>query len=128
MANGDITYSRKGAETMATAFASGKYVGAAALNIDILVGFTPSKIEIWNETDGNGFIWTVGITQGDMMQTVGATGVQTLETITGAPVPITQAMTDADGVQVAGEGFRVPLGTTTVLNTDADDCYWVAWR
>ena len=128
MANGDITYSKKGAETGATAFASGKYVGAAALNLDILCGFTPSQIEIWNETDGLGFIWYVGIAQGSMMQTVGADGVQTLEAITGAPTPITPDLLDADGLQVAGQGFRVPLGTTTVINTDADDCYWKAWR
>ena len=122
MANGDITYSRKGAETMITAFASGRYTGLATANIDMLIGFTPSRIEIWNETDGFGFIWTVGMTQGVMMQTVGSTGVQTMETITGAPTPLTAALS------VLGEGFRVPLGTTTVINTTGDDCYWIAWR
>ena len=122
MANGEITYSNPGGEMNSKALASGKYTGLATANIDIICGFTPSKIEIWNETDGYGFEWFTGITQGSMLQTVGSTGVKTLETITGAPVPLTKALSEA------GQGFRVPLGTTTVINTTADDCYWAAWR
>ena len=122
MANGDITYTTPGGQSGNKAFASGKYTGLATENIDILCGFTPSKIHIWNETDGYGFEWFTGITQGSMLQTVGSTGVKTLESITGAPVPLTNALS------TAGAGFRVPLGTTTALNTTADDCYWEAWR
>jgi hypothetical protein len=123
MANGDITYPNKGGADAVKAFASGKYTGLATANIDILCGFVPSKIKIWNETDGYGFEWFTGIAQGSMLQTVGSTGVKTLEAITGAPTPLA-----ASASNVTGIGFRVPLGTTTVINTTADDCYWEAWR
>ncbi len=122
MANGDITYSNPGGHSGNKAFASGKYTGEAASNIDILCGFTPAKIHVWNETDGYGFTWFEGMTQGTMIQVKGDDGVTTLETVTGAPVPLTPALS------TAGAGFRVPLGSDTVLNTDADDCYWEAWR
>ncbi len=121
MANGDIIYSNPGGNLIPSVFASGKYTGLQTANIDILCGFTPSKIEIWNETDGYGFEWFTGLTQGDMLQTVGSTGVKTLETVTGAPVPLTAAL------DAAGQGFRIPSGTT-VINTTADDCYWIAYR
>lgn len=118
MANGDITYSNR--ETMGAnkAFASGKYTGLATSNIDVICGFVPGRIVIHNDTDDTEYMWMIGITQGSMFQYTSA-GSKTLESVTGAPTPLNGS---------EGEGFRVPLGTTTVLNTTADDCYWEAWR
>lgn len=122
MANGDITYSNPGGELNAKAFASGRYTGLATANIDILCGFVPSRIVIHNDTDNTTYIWFKGIAQGSMFQ-ITEQGIKSLEVVTGAPTPLA-----ASGTNTAGEGFRIPLGTTTVLNTTGDDCYWEAWR
>jgi hypothetical protein len=131
MANGDITYSRKGGESLVKSFASGSYVGLATATIDIIVGFTPSKIVMHNDTDDTEYTWFTGVAQGSMFQRIAA-GDKTLEVLGSAgveaPLPLTAAMKDAAGALVDGEGIRVPLGTTTALNTTADVVYWEFWR
>lgn len=135
MANGDITYSNPGAESAHKAFASGIYEGLATADIAILCGFVPAKIVIHNDTDDTTYVWFKGMTQGQMFQ-YAAAGDKTLETVTGAPVPITsdasvlgESLYDGAAYFAPdGEGFYIPLGTTTVLNTTGDKVYWEAWR
>ena len=131
MADGDITYSRKGGETMATSFASGSYIGLATANIDLIVGFTPSKIVFHNDTDDTEYTWFTGVAQGSMFQRVAA-GDKTLEVLGSAgveaPLPLTSTMLTAAGALVDGEGIRVPLGTTTALNTTSNVVYWEFYR
>jgi hypothetical protein len=113
MANGDITYTNPGGQSINKALSSGLYIGSGA-ELNIIVGFQPSKIVLHNDTDDTEFVWFAGMAAGTMFQYTSA-GAKTM--ITGGPT----VYAGADG-----EGFTVP--TTAVLNTAADLVYWEAYR
>ena len=114
MANGDITYSNPGGDSNVQAFASGKFVGVAAAT-NIICGFQPNKIILYNHTDASKFTWVKGMTAGHFFQVVTA-GTQTVVT-SGGPTVYSGS---------SGEGFTIP--NTAVFNTAADDITWEAWR
>lgn len=130
MANGDITYTQNNCSLDVSAFACGTYVGSGAA-INIILGFVPSMIQIFNDTDDTEFLWFRGVAAGSMFQRVAA-GDRTL--VTGGPTLYGDTSDDGNPPQDAyeshsetGQGFTIPAAATA-LNTAADACYWVAWR
>jgi hypothetical protein len=125
MANGDITYSNPGGLENVKAFACGSYIGLAAGNIDIICGFTPSMVVLQNVTSKEMFMFhtSMASTYGFLSIADGTrTFVQLGSSGVESPVVLTPALSSA------GEGFRVPLGTTTAFNTDGEVTHWQAWR
>lgn len=116
MANGDITYDNAGGNLVPSAFASGTFIGVAAAT-NILCGFKPNKIVLYNLTDASKFIWVKGMDAATFMQqlTAGTTTVVT----SGGPVVF-------DGDDDECQGFTIP--NTAVFNTAADDIVWEASR
>ena len=125
MANGDITISQNTVALDAPAFATGTYVGSAAA-INIVLGFVPSMIQIFNDTDDTEFLWFRGVAAGSMFQRVAA-GDRTL--VTGGPTLYGDTSDDTygDSNTATGQGFTIPAAASA-LNTAADACYFVAWR
>ena len=128
MANGDVTYSNPGSGDGNNAYASGKYTGiGSSAAINVICGFQPSRIAIYNDTDDCWFVWFKGIAAGSMLQSIND-GTQSL--VTGGPVVFAGKIGSFDGtnpVAPAAEGFTIPAASSA-LNTAGDDCYWEAWR
>jgi len=121
MAAGDITYANAGGQSNDKAFASGRVLADADTAINVIVGFQPSRIELWYKDTGattvDAFVlWFKGMTAAYYWNTVLSTGACTLTTSGG---PIVYAVTGA------GEGFTIPAG---LQDADEDIIDWIAWR
>jgi len=97
-------------------FVTGTVTGtAAAINVEL--GFTPSRVEIINETDPGMFIWTDSMADGEMQKTVGA-GTTTFESSGGI-----SAYAGVAGS--ASAGFTI--GTDSDMNGSSDVLHYTAW-
>lgn len=97
-------------------FATGTATGTgSAINVEL--GFTPSRVEIVNETDPGYYVWTDTMADGEMQKTVGA-GTTTFESSNGISV-----YTGSEGS--ASEGFTI--GTDSDLNGSSDVLHWTAF-
>jgi hypothetical protein len=127
MANGDITYSRVGGESVVSAFAAGSYIGLATEDIDVICGFFPAKIVLKNVTSKETCEWVVGQASTYVWLTI-ADGTRTFVQLGASGVESPVVMTTAQALVADGEGFKVPLGTTTAFNTTAEVVHWEAYR
>ena len=87
----------------------------AALNVE--VGFTPSRVEIINETDPGYYVWTSDMADAEMQKTIGD-GTTTFETSDGI-----SAYAGASGA--TGKGFTI--GADSDMNAASDVLHWTAF-
>lgn len=128
MAGAAITYDNQaGAANLYGAFASGTYTAddTTPVAVNILCGFEPSKIVLFNETTAERTEWAKGMTAADYIKTVTA-GTQTYET-SGGPVVYagaadTSAVDSHDGGTPAG--FTIPAALQAASNL----LHWQAYR
>lgn len=97
-------------------FVTGTATGTgSAINVEL--GFTPSRIEIINETDPGYYVWTDTMADGEMQKTVGA-GTTTFESSNGISAY-------AGSAGSASKGFTI--GTDSDMNAASDVLHWCAW-
>ena len=127
---GTIVYTNPGGEDCHKAFASGTITSDGAAT-NVIVGFVPSKIVIFNTTDASLFIWTKGMAAGKFYQQLTA-GTTTYEA-SGGPTVYGDTTDDtwATGAKpvfesTSGTGWTLPA--TAAMNTTSDVLVWEAWR
>lgn len=97
-------------------FATGTETGTgSAINVEL--GFTPSKVVIYNETDPGTYTWTDSMAAGEMVKVIGD-GTQTFEASGGI-----SAYAGAEGS--ASVGFTI--GTDSDMNGASDVLHYEAW-
>jgi hypothetical protein len=116
MANGDYTVNTA---SLSNDYAFGTYTGETSVANNILCGFQPRKIVLYNVTDHSMLIWVHGMDAGSYRLIVAA-GTQT-DPATGGPV-VYEGSADT-----YTEGFTIPAALAT-FNTNADEIVWEAWR
>lgn len=123
MAGQAITYDNDGGSNLYGAFASGTLTAddTTPVAVNVLVGFQPTRIVLFNETTAAKTEWWTGMTAADYIKTVTA-GTQTYET-SGGPVVYAGAAADGAG-SGESEGFTIPAALQAASNL----IHWVAYR
>lgn len=93
--------------------ATGRIGGATSADVDVrTVTFRPSRVELYNQ-DGNVLgMWQDTMPDGDMMKTIGSSGVVSQVTST--------------GITPLSDGFRI--GQDADLNVVDEFIHWTAWE
>ena len=123
MAGQAITYDNAGGgANLYGAFASGTLTAddTTPVAVNVICGFQPKSIVLFNETTALKIEWWVGMTAADYVNTVTA-GTQTYVTSGG---PVVYAGTGVGGAGGVSEGFTIPAA----LQAASDLIHWVAYR
>lgn len=96
---------------------TGTVTGTGAA-INVAVGFTPSVVHIFNETDPGMYIWTDTMANAEMVKLVDGTVALTFPTTNGVS-------TYAGAIAATPEGFTI--GADSDMNAASDVLHWVAW-
>lgn len=122
---GTITYTNPGGMSFTPGFASGT-IAADGNATNVICGFIPRKIVIYNTTDASIFIWTKGMAAGYFYQQLTA-GTTTYVT-SGGPTVYGDTSDDVWGASESATGQGWTLPATAVMNTNNDALVWEAWR
>jgi len=100
--------------TGVNSFATGTYTGDASGDFNVVLGFTPRYVKVFNETDAITWEWARGMAATKTFKTDSAVSVDT----TSAIVP---------GSESLNSGPYLTFGGTTALNINAKLYIWIAF-